>query len=116
MGGPKARGQALAEFALALPVFLLIMLALFDVGRVVFVYNGLTNAAREGARLADRQPDKDMVLERAQTMAFGTAITTTSNDAVQFYRSQPTPMTSCQIGNAPISPWAASLSLWSTQR
>ena len=45
-------GQALAEFALVFPIAILILLAVFDVGRAVFAYNGLTNAAREGARLA----------------------------------------------------------------
>jgi Flp pilus assembly protein TadG len=48
----RGRGQALAEFALVLPIFLLMLLAVFDVGRAVFAYNGITNAAREGARLA----------------------------------------------------------------
>lgn len=46
------RGQALVEFALALPVLLLIFMGLFDFGRAVFAYNSLSNAAREGARVA----------------------------------------------------------------
>jgi Flp pilus assembly protein TadG len=46
------RGQALVEFALVIPIFLLVMLALFDLGRAVFAYNTLTNAAREGVRMA----------------------------------------------------------------
>jgi len=46
------RGQGLAEFALALPVLLLVILSVFDIGRAVFIYNSITNAAREGARLA----------------------------------------------------------------
>src|SRR6187401_3174558 len=48
----RDRGQALMEFALVIPLFLLLMVALFDLGRAVFAYNTLTNAAREGARLA----------------------------------------------------------------
>jgi Flp pilus assembly protein TadG len=48
----RPAGQALAEFALVLPVFLLIVLGLFDVGRLVMAYNGVANAARQGARLA----------------------------------------------------------------
>lgn len=46
------RGQALVEFALVLPIFLLILVAIFDLGRAVFAFNSITNAAREGARLA----------------------------------------------------------------
>ena len=47
-----ARGQALVEFALVLPVFLLVMLALFDTGKGIFSNNTIAQAAREGARLA----------------------------------------------------------------
>ena len=43
------RGQALVEFALVLPIFILLLVAIFDLGRAVFAYNTLTNAAREGA-------------------------------------------------------------------
>lgn len=50
---PRSRqAQALVEFALVLPVFLLIVLALFDTGKGVFSYNTISQAAREGARLA----------------------------------------------------------------
>jgi Flp pilus assembly protein TadG len=48
----RRSGQALVEFALVIPVFLLILLAIFDLGRGVFAYTSITNAAREGARLA----------------------------------------------------------------
>jgi Flp pilus assembly protein TadG len=48
----RRRGQALVEFALIIPIFLLILLAIFDLGRGVFAYTSVTNAAREGARLA----------------------------------------------------------------
>lgn len=48
----RARGQALVEFALVLPVFFLIVLALIDTGKGVYSYNTLAQSAREGARLA----------------------------------------------------------------
>lgn len=51
----SARGQSLVEIALVLPVFLLLVLGLLDVGRLVFAYNTLSQAAREGARLASVQ-------------------------------------------------------------
>ncbi len=82
-------GQSLAEFALVLPIFLILLLGLFDVGRLIFVYNGLTNAAREGARLAIVNQDKPSVKQRAQEMAFGTEITTAAADVVTFFRAQP---------------------------
>ena len=51
-GAREGTGQGLVEFALVLPVFLLIVLALFDTGKGVFTYNSIGQAAREGARLA----------------------------------------------------------------
>lgn len=48
----KEHGQALVEFALTLPVFLLILVAIFDLGHVVWANDALSNAAREAARYA----------------------------------------------------------------
>ena len=45
-------GQSLIEFALVLPLFLLIITGLFDVARAVFQENTLAYAAREGTRYA----------------------------------------------------------------
>lgn len=44
------RGQALPEFALVLPVFLLLVMGVVDFGRGILYFNMLDNAAREGAR------------------------------------------------------------------
>jgi Flp pilus assembly protein TadG len=48
----RARGQALVEFAFVFPVIVLLAFGFIDVGRAVFSYNTLTNAAREAARVA----------------------------------------------------------------
>lgn len=45
-------GQTMIEFALLLPVFLLLIVGFFDLGRAVFYYSSLTNAVRETARYA----------------------------------------------------------------
>ena len=45
-------GQGLVEFALVLPVFLLVLCGLFDAGRYVYMNSVLSQASREGARLA----------------------------------------------------------------
>ena len=45
-------GQALVEFALVLPVLLLLITGLFDVARAVWQENTLAYAAREGTRYA----------------------------------------------------------------
>jgi Flp pilus assembly protein TadG len=46
------RGQAIVELALTLPLLLLIVLGVFDFGLLFQQYEVVTNAAREGARLA----------------------------------------------------------------
>lgn len=46
------RGAALVEMAVCLPVFLTIMLGIIELGRAIMVGQLVTNAAREGARLA----------------------------------------------------------------
>jgi hypothetical protein len=45
-------GQTLVEFAIVLPIFLLVVFGLFDVGRLVFANSTLSQGAREGARVA----------------------------------------------------------------
>jgi Flp pilus assembly protein TadG len=46
------RGQSLVEFALLLPLMILIITGLFDVARAVWESNTLAYAAREGTRYA----------------------------------------------------------------
>jgi Flp pilus assembly protein TadG len=46
------RGGTIVEAALVLNLVLVLMLGLFDFGRLVLAYQLLNNAAREGARLA----------------------------------------------------------------
>lgn len=81
----RRRGQALVEFALVIPLFLLVMVALFDLGRAVFAYNTLTNAAREGVRLAIVNQDTNSIIARAKSQ---TAIVELSNPSVDidFYQ------------------------------
>jgi hypothetical protein len=46
----QPRGQTLVEFALILPVFLLILMGILDLGRAVYYSSTLSNVARETAR------------------------------------------------------------------
>jgi hypothetical protein len=52
----ERRGQALVEFALAITVFLLLMMAIVDFGRGIYMYNGVSQAAREIARTTSVHP------------------------------------------------------------
>jgi Flp pilus assembly protein TadG len=46
----RERGQATIEFALVVPIFLVMLFALFEFGRGLVEYTSISNAAREGAR------------------------------------------------------------------
>jgi Flp pilus assembly protein TadG len=46
------RGQSLVEFAFVLPIIILVIVAFVEIGRAVFAYNTIANAARQGARVA----------------------------------------------------------------
>ena len=48
----RSAGQSLVELALVLPIVILLFLAIFDFGRAIFAYNTVSNAARDGARVA----------------------------------------------------------------
>jgi len=52
MTGVRRRllGQGLVEFALLLPLLMLILVGTIEFGRVMFIYVNIANAAREGAR------------------------------------------------------------------
>lgn len=45
------RGQALVEMALVLPILLLLLAGILDVGRLIFSYENLQMAAQESVRL-----------------------------------------------------------------
>ena len=83
----QAHGQGLVEFALTLPVFLLLFVGLLDLGSAVVSYNSLTNAAREGARLAIVNQDKPSIVKRAQDASAIVEINSPSV-SVDYYREK----------------------------
>jgi len=46
------RGQAIIEFAIVLPILLLILVGILEVGRMVFIYSAVSNASRNAVRYA----------------------------------------------------------------
>jgi hypothetical protein len=48
----RSAGQALVEFAFIVPIITLLAFGFIDIGRAVFTFNTLTNAAREASRVA----------------------------------------------------------------
>jgi Flp pilus assembly protein TadG len=45
-------GQSMVEFAVLAPIFFLLLLGTIDLGRAVYIYNTISDAAREGTRAA----------------------------------------------------------------
>jgi Flp pilus assembly protein TadG len=48
----RSSGQGLVEFALVIPLLILMMLSIVDVGRAVFAFNTVSEAAKTAARVA----------------------------------------------------------------
>lgn len=65
-------GQTLAEFAIVVLVFLLLVVGVVDLSRAVYAYNQIKSAAREGARYATMHPyDEEGVEEAAKALIVG---------------------------------------------
>ncbi|MHC5348210.1 TadE/TadG family type IV pilus assembly protein [Metapseudomonas furukawaii] len=80
------RGVAMVEFAIALPLLLLMLLAIGEFGRMLYQYNSLLQASRDAGRyvagkawdrtlgkivLVDQQQDKDLVSETRNIAVYG---------------------------------------------
>jgi Flp pilus assembly protein TadG len=67
------RGAALLEAAITVPIILLIAVGIFEFGRAYQTWQVLTNAAREGARLAviNGSTDADVVTRVRNYMSAG---------------------------------------------
>ena len=79
----NSRGQGLVEFALIFPILILLLLAIFDAGRLVFAYNDITNAARVGARVAI--VDQTGNVARDATIAQATSLGLADTDVTVSY-------------------------------
>jgi Flp pilus assembly protein TadG len=63
------KGQSLLEFALIVPILLIILAGVLDLGRLYYAYVAVTDAAAEGASYAAIHPQANAraeVLQRAQ--------------------------------------------------
>jgi Flp pilus assembly protein TadG len=68
------KGQALVELAIVLSFFLLFMLVIFDLGRVVYFYSAIHNAAQEGARYGSTDPNATRIITASRRLTTGLAI------------------------------------------
>jgi len=77
------RGQDVVEFAIIFTVLFLVLMGIFDMGRAVYSYSVLFNAAREGARYGIIHPtDTAGIKAQVLNLAVGldpNALTVTSS-------------------------------------
>jgi Flp pilus assembly protein TadG len=93
----RRQGQGLVEFALILPVFVLLILVVFDLGRAVYAQHTIENAARAGARVAIVNQDQSAVANAAMGAAVGLDAAVVGVDTSRLKTSCPPP-TGMKIG------------------
>lgn len=94
------RGAALVEMALVLPVFLAIVMGIIEFGRGMWVGNMVTNAAREGTRIAvlewSTNPEVRQAITSFLTSSVGVdAADVQINIAITPAPANPRPVTEC---------------------
>lgn len=76
----RTRGVAMVEYAMIMPVFLLLFAGIIEFGRAVMVQQVITNAAREGARMAVRPgEDRTTVVSAVNNYLSGARVSASSN-------------------------------------
>lgn len=92
--GKGRGGTALIEAAVVLPVLILLLLGIMEVGRALMTYNLLTRAVRAGTRLAVVDPeledDDPAVLDRISSLVKDGGATVAESE-VRFTGGQPEP-------------------------
>ena len=88
-----AAGQSLVEFALVFPVLIIMLIAIFDFGRLVFAYNAITNAAREGARVGIINQTESGIQD--EVINQGTSLGLVAADVVVTYVKSDAPTQPC---------------------
>jgi Flp pilus assembly protein TadG len=81
----EERGSSLIEFALVCFLLVMVLLGVFEISRMVLVYNDVTNAAAEGVRYAAVHGRSQTSASQVQTVVrsyLGSAPMTSSNATV----------------------------------
>ena len=88
------RGQAMVEFAMIVPIFLLLVFAIVDFGMGLYSWITVTNAAREGARMGTVGADSATITQRVKDTA---GSLNNSNLTVTVTNAQGTPGSSVKV-------------------
>jgi Flp pilus assembly protein TadG len=99
----SVRGQSLAEFALVLPMFLLLLIGVTEFGRAWMTRNILTGASREAVRIAAVQGNAGTALSRANSILSSAGISGASVNIVD----DGSPYGTCSVTVAYVFPVSA---------
>jgi Flp pilus assembly protein TadG len=73
--GNWQRGQAVTEFAFIFPILILVFVALFDLGRAVYAWSTISDAARTAGRIAIVDQDETLIKNAAVAQALALGLT-----------------------------------------
>lgn len=119
----SSRGQAVVEFALVFPVFLLLILGIIEFSRIGYSYVTINNAVRSGARVASLgSPDNEIINTVSESAPLfnrdNLTVTITPNQAartsgskVTVSASYPLPLLTPVIGQLLPNPFVVSSTL-----
>jgi len=83
------RGQTMVEFALVLPILLLLIFGIFQFGMMLYSLESVNAAAREGARVAAVGADDAAIAARARASVGNTGFFNPNNLVIAADRSSP---------------------------
>jgi len=83
----KEGGQSLVEFALVLPLFMLILMGILDFGWLFYNYIGVENCARNGARIACVEYSTTNYDSQSKTPIYPQRFNPNLTDSNGFYQS-----------------------------
>ncbi len=96
------KGQALVEFALVLPIFIVVLFGIMEFGRLWETINVITSAAREGARAASVSGGSSKAIAAA-TNVLSAANITDANITVSGPNASDEVIVTVQITYSPIT-------------
>lgn len=99
---PREKGAVAVEFALVIPIFLVLVLGIFEFGRAFNIQVSLSEAARESARyVAVHHSDPGFSVGAAQAAAVSAAPTaglSTTNVGISYQNADGTSAPKCATG------------------
>ncbi len=89
----RGRGQTLVEFAIVMPIIVLVVLGLVDLGRAVYSYNTLAQSARQASRTAI--VNQNVTNVRNQAIASAPSLGLTASNVDVCFKTAASTQTSC---------------------